>query len=368
MNIFTFTKAELMPALIYVMSAVEKKAVQLVLTHILVEISDNTLKMTATDLEIELICSYHVTETNNGKFLIPARKFFDIINTLPEDKNITMEVGSNILVKCGRAKYKLETQNAQDFPNIEEWDEMHNLKMKANTFSNQITSSSYAMGNQDVRTYLNGMNITVKDKLMTMVATDGHRLAICEENVESGDIEANIILPRKAILDLIKQIPKSDEQISVSLGNNHFRVTWGGFSHCTKLIVGKFPDYKRVMPDPSKGVTVVSLNIDELRNKLNAVQILANEKFKGVRLMFSTDTLTLQSNNPEQDEAEEVIENISNITADSTIGFNGEYLAAPLGVMDTKEVDIIFGDATTSAIIRPKGVTNQTHICMPMRL
>jgi DNA polymerase-3 subunit beta len=367
MNFYTFTKAELMPALIYVMSAVETKS-SLILSHILVEVEDNSLKMTATDLEVELVCSYQVTETNTGKFLIPARKFNDIIKAFPDDKNITMEVGDRILIKCGTSKYNLETQNVQDFPNLEEWDEMHNLKVKSKTFSNQIISSSYAMGVQDVRSYLNGVNITIKDKVMTMVSTDGHRLAICEENVESGDMDAQAIIPRKAILDLIRQIPKSDEQISVSLGNNHFRVTWGGFSHCTKLIVGRFPDYKRVMPDPTKGVTVVSLNIEELRNKLNRVQILANEKFKGVRLVFTTDTLTMQSNNPEQDNAEEVIDNISNITTDSTIGFNGGYLAAPLSVMDTKEVDIIFGDATTSAILRPKGVTNQTHICMPMRL
>lgn len=366
MNKFTFGKEEIFPLISSVIIAVDTKQLP-VLQYLHVEIKGNQLKVTATDLERELVATGNVAETNEGIFLLPARKFRDIISALPDDKPITLEVADKIVVKCGRSKYKLETVDSSQYPNIETWDKMHGLTISSSKLMNMFKTTSYTMANQDVRYYLNGMNIEIDNCSVRTVATDGHRLAICEEKVESGDIKATVIVPRKAIQDLESQIPKHDTDLTVSLGTNHFKVEWEGFTYCTKLIDGKYPDYRRVMPKEEGAKIKLTLDVVELQDKLSRCKILANDKFKGVRLTLSKGMIKLNSNNPEQEEAEEVIENVPYDGPELVYGFNVEYLEQTLRTIITEKVLLILGDATTSAIIKSPGNTNSQHVCMPMR-
>ncbi|WP_068547036.1 DNA polymerase III subunit beta [Thalassotalea crassostreae] len=365
---FSLTRDLLLQPLLLVSGAVERKSTLPILGNVLLDVSGQSLTMIATDLELEMVSN---TEVNNqgpdGKVTVPARKLLDICKSMPDDSVIEFEQdGESISIKCGRSRYSLATLPATDFPNIEQWQGDVEFTLKKSQLLRLIESTHFSMANQDVRYYLNGMSIETENNEIRSVATDGHRLAICKIGNEKLTLPARqVIVPRKGILEIIRLLDPVDEDIQIFLGSNHIRIIDSNFSFTSKLVDGRFPDYRRVLP--RNGDKVLSINKEELRQVLSRASILSNEKFKGVRLNFETNELKITANNPEQEQAEEYLE-IEYPFDSLEIGFNVSYIIDVLGAIKDDKVKFTLSDANSSVVIEGHDSGEAIYVIMPMRL
>ena len=365
---FSLNRESLLKPLLLVSGAVERKSTLPILSNILFEVSGQSLTLTATDLELEMVAYAQIdSQGEDGKITIPAKKLLDICKSLPESSLISFEAEQDsIKLSSGRSRYSLSTLAATDFPNIEEWKGDVEFNLLKSEFLRLIESTHFSMANQDVRYYLNGMSIECEDKEIRSVATDGHRLAICKIGNESLALPARqVIVPRKGILEIIRLLAPVDETIQVFLGSNHIRIIDTEFSFTSKLVDGRFPDYRRVLP--RNGDKVFSTNKAELRQVLSRASILSNEKFKGVRLNFTHSLLKITANNPEQEQAEEELE-IQFPYEDLEIGFNVSYLLDVLNAIKDEQVKFTLADANSSVIIEGHDSGEALYVVMPMRL
>ena len=365
---FSLDRELLLKPLLLVSGAVERKSTLPILSNILFEVSDNSLTLTATDLELEMVAYAVISnEGDNGSITIPARKLLDICKSLPENSVITFEAkDETIKLSSGRSRYSLSTLAATDFPNIEEWKGDVEFQLLKSEFLRLIESTHFSMANQDVRYYLNGMSIESEGSEIRSVATDGHRLAICKIANESLSLPARqVIVPRKGILEIIRLLAPVDDNVQIFLGSNHIRIIDTEFSFTSKLVDGRFPDYRRVLP--RNGDKVFETNKEALRQVLSRASILSNEKFKGVRLNFSASNLKITANNPEQEQAEEEIE-INFPYGDLEIGFNVSYVLDVLTAIKDENVKFTLADANSSVVIEGSSNGEALYVVMPMRL
>lgn len=369
---FSLNREHLLKPLLLVSGAVERKSTLPVLSNILFDVSGQSLTLIATDTELEMVAYAQISnESSDGKITLPAKKLLDICKSLPEDSNLTFEIeNETVRISTGRSKYSLSTLPASDFPNIEEWKGDVEFKILKSELLRLIESTHFSMANQDVRYYLNGMSVETEGNEIRSVATDGHRLAICKISNENLALPARqVIVPRKGILEIIRLLDAVDEPIQVFLGSNHIRIIDTEFSFTSKLVDGRFPDYRRVLP--RNGDKILITNKDQLRQVLSRAAILSNEKFKGVRLNFSNKDLKITANNPEQEQAEEVI-SVNFPYDDVEIGFNVNYVLDVLNAVKNTEVKFTLADANSSVVI--EGVADQSissealYVVMPMRL
>jgi DNA polymerase-3 subunit beta len=365
---FSLSRELLLKPLLLVSGAVERKSTLPILGNILFEVSGHSLTLTATDLELEMVSATQIDNLgSDGKVTIPARKLLDICKSLPEDSIVNFEqVDETMKISSGRSKYSLTTLAADDFPNIEDWKGDVEFKLKKHQLLRLIESTHFSMANQDVRYYLNGMSIETENDEIRSVATDGHRLAICKIGVEDISLPTRqVIVPRKGILEIIRLLDPIEEEVSVFLGSNHIRIIDKEFSFTSKLVDGRFPDYRRVLPRHCDKVFAAPK--DQLKQVLSRASILSNEKFKGVRLNFSTTELKITANNPEQEQAEEIIE-INFPYEDLEIGFNVSYILDVLNAVKDEEVKFTLADANSSVVIEGKDSGEALYVVMPMRL
>ncbi|MCK0744788.1 DNA polymerase III subunit beta [Chromohalobacter nigrandesensis] len=365
---FTITREDLLRPLSLVAGVVERRQTLPVLSNVLLEVRDTQLALTGTDLEVELIgrtAPHHVDEP--GSATVPARKLMDICKSLPErtDITFTLEEGRAVL-RAGRSRFTLSTLPVAEFPNIEGSQSDTTLTLTRGTLKHLIDATSFAMAQQDVRYYLNGMLLEFGHHLVRTVATDGHRLAVCARSAEV-DVEPaqKLIVPRKGILELARLLDGSDELVELTIGGTHLRAQTGDFTFTSKLVDGKFPDYERVVP--RGGDKVVIAERGELRQVLSRTAILSNEKYRGVRLNLEEHNLRVTANNPEQEEAEE---NVSVEYEGDTleVGFNVGYLVDVLGVLDADRVQMTLSDPNSSALLEEPGGGDAMYVVMPMRL
>lgn len=339
-----------------------------ILGNLLLQVNDNTLSMTGTDLEIEMISHLPLIEPSEpGATTVPARKFLDICRNLPNDAKISISVDDNrLMIQSGRSKFSLATLPANDFPNLENWQSDVDLSVPQRTIKRLIDAVQFSMANQDVRYYLNGMLFEIEDGLLKTVATDGHRLALCAQPIEQKTKATHaVILPRKGVLELAKLVSDNDELITMQIGHNNLRVNLGDFTFTSKLIDGRFPDYKRVLPrNPDKSLEV---SCEELRNALSRVAILSNEKYRGIRLHANNNQLKITANNPEQEEAEEVVD-VKYEASELEIGFNVTYLLDILNTLKCDSVQLLLTDSVSSVQIEDINNQSATYVVMPMRL
>ncbi|WDE11921.1 DNA polymerase III subunit beta [Thalassomonas haliotis] len=365
---FSLNRELLLKPLLLVSGAVERKSTLPILGNILLDVSGDSLTLTATDLELEMV-SYTKVENHaeDGQVTVPARKLLDICKSLPENSMLTFSSDQDaIRLSTGRSKYSLSTLPATDFPNIEEWKGDVEFKLLKSELLRLIESTHFSMANQDVRYYLNGMSIETENNEIRSVATDGHRLAICKIANDSLALPARqVIVPRKGILEIIRLLTPVDEEIQVFLGSNHIRIIDQEFSFTSKLVDGRFPDYRRVLP--RNGDKVLETNKDQLRQVLSRASILSNEKFKGVRLNFNQSELKITANNPEQEQAEEEIE-INFPYEELEIGFNVSYVLDVLNAIKDSEVKFTLADANSSVVIEGCNSGEALYVVMPMRL
>ena len=358
---------DLLNPLQQVIGAIEKRQTLAALSHVLIEADEKSISLTATDLELTMVASFDHAADTPGKIAVPARKLFDICKALPDGAEISLvEKDLKLTMKSGRSRFTLACLAAADFPKIEDITPTTSFSINSPELRNLLDRTAFAMANQDVRYYLNGLLLEVTPEQVRAVATDGHRLSMCDAEVKVDTKQkAQIIVPRKGITELQRLLSQDDEEVTVQMSNNHIRVIAGNLEFTSKLIDGRFPDYDRVLPSGNDAPLLTSR--EELRQTLQRASILSNEKYRGIRLQLSKNTLNIQSNNTEQEEAEDELE-VNYSGNDFEIGFNVQYILDVLGSIDGDNVEVLFKDPNSSILITDSEQTNARYVVMPMRL
>ena len=364
---FTINRELLLKPLVLVSGTVERRHTLAVLSNVLVEVSEQQLTMIGTDLEVELTGQAPLQgQVTPGRTTVPAKKFLDICKSLPDGADIHISVeGERMLIRSGRSRFSLSTLAAEEFPNIDNWQGELEFTMPQHLLRSVIESSQFSMANQDVRYYLNGMLFETEGPVLRTVATDGHRLAMSARQIEAQMPFKQVIVPRKGVIELLRLIEASDNPVTVQIGDNHLRAIIDNAVFTTKLVDGRFPDYKRVLPRGGDKVIITSRM--DIKQAFARASILSNEKFRGVRLNFANNELKITANNPEQEEAEELLD-IDYGFQPLEIGFNVSYVLDVLNALKSDEVRITLGDANSSGLIEAADSDESTYVVMPMRL
>jgi DNA polymerase-3 subunit beta len=348
---------------------VERRHTLPILSNVLIEGEGSRIAFLATDLEIQVKAEVgDVSVGSSFKITVAAKKLQDILRALPEGSDITVEQqDSKLQVKAGKSRFNLQTLPAEDFPRFAAKDEVEQkIEMPQKALRHGLNQVQFAMAQQDIRYYLNGMLLVVTGGEIRLVATDGHRLSFARQGLLGAeDVEAEVIVPRKTVLELLRLLNDSDETVRLEIGKNQLRFAFGGIVLDSKVVDGKFPDYEKVVPTGYKN----SFRIDRmmLLQALQRAAILSNEKFRGVRLILVQDSVKVLSNNAEQEEAQEEIE-VAYSGEALDIGFNVSYLLDALNNIDSKEVECSFGDSNSSGLITVPGDDRFEYVVMPMRI
>lgn len=364
---FTIQREDFLKPLQQVIGVVERRQTLPVLGNVLVNATRKQIRLTATDLEVELQAQVTVPVTEIGDITLPARKLLDICRTLPEEAQLDISVKKDrALVRSGKSRFTLSTLPATEFPVIDKIKSAKRITLPQNKLHELIERTAFSMAQQDVRYYLNGLMLEPANGILRAVATDGHRLAMCEIEADTGDSNGEqVIVPRKGVQELHRLLEDSDEPVTVEVGSNHIRITTGELRFTSKLIDGRFPDYTRVIPKNADKQLLV--NRDLLRQALTRTSILSNEKYRGIRLDVSENNIKIQAHNPEQEEAIEEID-ATYSEEDLVVGFNVTYILDVLNVLDSTDVTVSLSDANSSALINQPGTDDCRYVVMPMRL
>jgi DNA polymerase-3 subunit beta len=360
------TREALLKPLQAVIGVVERRQTMPILANVLLVAKNDRLSITATDLEVELVATAEVEVQGAGEVTVPGRKLLDICRALPEGAQLQIsQSGEKLGVKSGRSKFSLATLPAAEFPTIEDINAGQALELPQATLGRLLEKTHFSMAQQDVRYYLNGLLLETGKKHLRAVATDGHRLALCQAEVPGGKLpEQQVIVPRKGVLEL-QRLMTGEGSLNLELGSNHIRIQLDGIRFTSKLIDGRFPEYERVIPqDTSNSLTAGRQNF---RGALQRTAILSNEKYRGIRLTIQANSVVLQAHNPEQEEAEEELE-VSYSGAEIEIGFNVNYLLDALGAIESEEVSLALVDGNSSCLLRDPGNDDCKYVVMPMRL
>ncbi len=364
---FILPREALLKPLQQVVGVVERRQTLPVLSNLLVHVGGDTVTFTGTDLEVEMVANTIAEDPRDGEVTIPARKLFDICRALPDGARVKIEQnGDRVSISAGRSRFTLATLPASEFPVIENIDVVERVSLPEAVLKDLIARTAFAMAHQDVRYYLNGLLLDLRDKTLRCVATDGHRLALSETMLET-EISARrqIIIPRKGVLELQGLFEAGEGLVELELGRNHVRVRRGSVTFTSKLIDGRFPDYEAVIPiGADKDIRV---GREELRFALQRAAILSNEKYRGVKLDVNPNKLRIVAHNPEQEEAVEELE-VTTTVSDLSVGFNVNYLMDALAALGGEEVVLSLRDAQSSCLLRKVDSDDTRHVVMPLRL
>jgi len=349
-----------------VIGVVERRQTMPILSNVLLVAKQGQLAVTATDLEVELVAEVGVDVQAGGEITVSGRKLLDICRALPEGADVAVSVsGEKLHVRSGRSKFALATLPAGEFPSVEDIKASQTITVSQEVLARLIEKTHFSMAQQDVRYYLNGMLLETGGQHIRSVATDGHRLALCQAELDGAKLEEQqVIVPRKGVLEL-QRLLSGEGSVDVVLGANHVRIQLDGIRFTSKLIDGRFPEYERVIPRDSSN----ELRADGavLRGGLQRTAILSNEKYRGIRLIIRDNAVVLQAHNPEQEEAEEELE-VAYSGDDIEIGFNVNYLLDAIGAVDGEEVALSVVDSNSSCLIRAPETDDCKFVVMPMRL
>ena len=346
---------------------VERRHTLPILANVLLEQRDGKLHVTATDLEMQITAVSDLDGKDGQAITVGARKLQDLLRALPDDAQINVDAtGSKMTVRAGRSRFNLQTLAASDYPRISVGQEqLQTLTLPQRNFRSLLKLAEFAMAQQDIRYYLNGMLLVVDQGTLQAVATDGHRLSWASIAIDGNYTRQEVILPRKTVLELSKLLDDSDTPLTIDILANQARFRFGNVELVSKVVDGKFPDYNRVIPT-GHGKRI-ELDRATLLSALQRAAILSNEKFRGVRLVLADETLKIICTNSEQEEAEEELPIV--YSGDSLdIGFNITYLLDVLSNVTTDKVHIAFGDANSSALVTLPDRDDYKYVVMPMRI
>ncbi len=362
----TVGREALLKPLQAVIGVVERRQTMPILANVLLVAKDGEVAITATDLEVELVASAAIEVDTAGEVTVPARKLLDICRALPEEASISISVsGERLLVKSGRSKFSLTTLPAAEFPTIEDINAGQSVELSQALMGKLLEKTHFAMAQQDVRYYLNGLLLETGKKFLRAVATDGHRLSLCQVELDTAKLtEQQVIVPRKGVLEL-QRLMTGQGDLKVELGTNHIRIHLDGNRFTSKLIDGRFPEYERVIPKATENELTADREL--LMGALQRTAILSNEKYRGIRLVIKSGSIVLQAHNPEQEEAEEELE-VSYTGDEIEIGFNVNYLLDALGAIESDQVTLAVVDGNSSCLLREPGNDDCKYVVMPMRL
>ncbi len=361
------TNDKLLGPLQQVTGIVERRHTLPILSNVLVTATGPQLEFLATDLEVQITSRAELDANAEGAVTAGARKLYDILRSLPEDAEVALEAKENrMTVRAGKSRFNLQTLPAADFPRmVEAKDPSKTLTLPQKALKDALRLVQFAMAVQDIRYYLNGVLFSVEKDVLRVVATDGHRLSYASQTLEGDHGSVEAILPRKTVLELIKLLGDGDEPVSLAIGTNQARFSFGGIEIVSKIVEGKFPDYQKVIPTGHRNRVV--LDRATLAQSLNRAAILSNEKIRGVRLVFTKDALSIICTNNEQEEAEEALA-VEYDGDPIDIGFNISYLLDVLNHVDSATVSVVMGDANSSALVQMPGRDDFKYVVMPMRI
>jgi len=358
-------------ALKAVIGVVERKNTHVILGNVLLNIVGKDLTLTASNLEMEMriVLADSVSASEDFAVTLPARKVYDLLSTLPDGSAVQIDIDAgNALMKVGRSRYKLSTLPADNFPTIDISNQNATVSIAQPLLNTMIKQVEFAMATQDVRYYLNGMLFELEGSQLTLVATDGHRLAKASTTLDQAqDSKSQLIVPRRTVVELAKALGDSGE-VTLGLAHNHLMLTLDNLSMTVKLIEGKFPEYQRVIPVNMSFMLAVDKS--QLSAALARVAILANDKLRGVRVTITPDSVELTTNNPEQDEADEFIEASFNGT-EMTTGFNLRYLQEVIAVIPTENALFALKEGNSPCLTEYNldgDSVRVSQVIMPMRL
>ena len=347
---------------------VEKRHTLPILSNVLIEKSGDQLTLLATDIEIQIKTHTGGAEgAEKTAVTVGARKLQDILRSLPDSAEVSLELSDKRMqVRAGKSRFNLQTLPAEDYPRMAQaGSEQTGLQLTQKQFKRLIGLVQYAMAQQDIRYYLNGLLLVVTGNEVRVVATDGHRLAYASEQLGESKQRAEVILPRKTVLELSRLLADNDEALDIRLAPNQATFRFGDIELVSKMIDGKFPDYERVIPQ--NHTKVITLPRTVLLQSLHRAAILTNEKFRGVRLVLAPGSLKIISSNADQEEAQEELE-ISYDAEALDIGFNVTYLLDVLNNVTNDDVELRLADANSSALITLPGNERFKYVVMPMRI
>ena len=349
-------------------AVVERRQTLPILANVLITATEHGFRLSATDLEVELsVPGTFESCTGPGATTLPARKLLDLCRALPDGTRLTIETTvDRATVRAGRSRFSLSTLPAAEFPAIDVNGDVLELELPQNELRRAIESTHFAMAQQDVRYYLNGMLLEIQDGRARLVATDGHRMAVTELPVSAPEgTNRRIIVPRKTVIEALRLLADDSGPAKLSIGNDHLTLAAADVVFKSKVIDGSFPDYERVIPRNQDKV----LDVDRLalRDAMGRVAIFANEKYRSVRLQLQSGLLRLSANNTENEEAEDELE-VDYSGAELEIGFNVSYLIDVRNALRSASVRLHLSDSGSSCLITEPAGGAGRYVIMPMRL
>jgi DNA polymerase-3 subunit beta len=363
---FYIKKEEVVKSLNATLGVVEKRQTLPILANVLFEVDESSLRLTATDLESEISTISTIANfKSGGKTTAPAKKLSELCRLFSDDSEIHFFLdGDNLRIETDSGKYNLATLPSEDFPVFEKEEAENSINITAQNLKSLISKTAFAMGNQDWRHYLNGLYLSVEDTFITSVATDAHRLAMANLGINEG-VSGKItgIVPRKSINEIGKLVGDSSENILLQLGSSSINVDISGTRFSSKLIEGKFPDYEQVIP--SGDSSTLSINRKSLSESLSRVSVLSSEKFRGVRIITSDNSINISANNPEKEQAEESVA-CTYGGEPMDIAFNVNYLQEILSSIEDSNVEIHFFGSDKSCLITNPGSDSFKYVVMPL--
>jgi DNA polymerase III subunit beta len=368
MIVLKATQEKFLTTLQSVSGIVERRHTLPILANVLIRKTGDQLQLTTSDLEIQIRTVAQMDgDAGNFTTTVGARKLIDILRTMPSDQTVSLESSaSKLVLKGGKSRFTLQTLPAEDFPLVQEaasFGPVFSVPQK--TLKELLAQVSFAMAVHDIRYYLNGILFVAEGKTLSLVATDGHRLAFSSAQLDVEVPKQEVILPRKTVIEMQRLLSDNEGQIEMQFAGNQAKFSFGGMEFVTKLVEGKFPDYNRVIPKNHKNI--ITLGRAALLATLQRTAILTSEKFKGVRLNIEPGTLRVASNNAEQEEAVDELD-IDYAGDAIEIGFNVTYLIDALGNMPQEMVRLELSDSNSSALFTIPDNATFKYVVMPMRI
>lgn len=364
---FVINREALLGSLQQIVSVIEKRQTMPILSNVLLVIENEQLTMTGTDLEVQLIAKLDLPNATSGSITVPARKFLDICRLLPAGSEIRFEQNEDkVKITSNRSRFSLNCLPADNYPEFAEGELEHQFVINAGQFKRALDKTTFCMANQDVRYYLNGLLLHISNSKLELVASDGHRLSIYEDQLEiATGFEARIILPRKGVLELNKLLDDNDVELKIEFSSSSIRIYIKHQIFSAKLVDSKYPDFSKVFQQ----AFLNPLHIDKaiLKNALTRVAILSNEKFKGVTFDINNERLKMSTHNPEHDEAEEELAVIYD-DEPLSISFNAQYLSDTMSNLDGDTALLTIASDASSCFINEPDNDKYKFIVMAMRL
>jgi DNA polymerase-3 subunit beta len=362
------SRETLLAPLLAVSGVVERRHRIPILSHVLIEAGSEEVRLSTTDLEVELQTTVPLAAEETGRTTVSAKKLCGIVRTLPAGSEITLTAGKEHLdLSSGSSHFRLGVLCADDFPAVSEFKEYLEIQLRAPALSQVIVKTQFAMAQQDVRFFLNGLLMDLDGENLVAVATDGHRLALSATGLKTPEQKnCQIIVPRKAVQEMMRLLDHQDGDVRMRIGENHIQLYVASVRLTAKLIDGSFPDYKRAIP--KDGDHVAKINREQLQQALYRLSILSDEKYKSIKVELSDERIRITARNPEQETAEEEVQ-ADYDGSDLAIGFNVAYLLDALSAISTEDVLFKLTDPDAACLIIPdERDVREQYVVMPMRL